>query len=187
MGYHDHMQKIASLDILTDKDLQQRVLRLSLVIAGATAAATALVFALGAGEGVDAWWWGALALGALVPLPVHELVHGAAFRLLCPGRRVSFGFQDGFLYTKTDGATARRGRMVAVLLAPAVLVTAGIVAIFLAAGRPALAVLLAGLHLAGCAGDLTMAVAALSEPRCTHVRDTETGVDLLCDREEGLR
>lgn len=174
------MQKIASLDILDDEGLQRRVLRLSLVVAGATAVATALVFALGAGEGVDAWWWGALALGALVPLPVHELVHGAAFGLLCPGCRVSFGFQDGFLYTKTDGAVASRGRMVSVLLAPAALVTAAIVALALATERPALAVLLAGLHLAGCAGDLTMVVAALREPRCTHVRDTETGIDLLC-------
>ncbi len=183
MGYHDHMQKIASLDILTDKNLQQRVMRLSLVIAGATAAATALVFALGAGERVGVWWWVALALGAVVPLPVHELVHGAAFKLLCPGCRVSFGFQDAFLYTRTDDALATLGRMVAVLLAPAALVTAGILAVFLAAGLPVLAVLLSGLHLAGCAGDITMAVAALREPHCTHVRDTETGIDLLCDSE----
>ena len=34
MGYHDHMQKIASLDILTDKNLQQRVMRLSLTEKG---------------------------------------------------------------------------------------------------------------------------------------------------------
>lgn len=180
MGYHDHMQKIASLDILTDKDLQQRVLRLSLVVAVATAAATALVFAIGAGERVGVWWWVALALGAVAPLPVHELVHGAAFKLLCPGCRVSFGFQDAFLYTRTDDALAVRGRMVAVLLAPSVLVTAGIVVPALAAGLPVLAALLSGLHLAGCAGDITMAVAALREPRCTHVRDTETGIDLLC-------
>ena len=31
MGYHDHMQKIANIDILGDEDLQQRVTRLSLV------------------------------------------------------------------------------------------------------------------------------------------------------------
>ena len=93
---------------------------------------------------------------------------------------MSFGFQDAFLYTRTDDALAVRGRMVAVLLAPSVLVTAGIVVPALAAGLPVLAALLSGLHLAGCAGDITMAVAALREPRCTHVRDTETGIDLLC-------
>ena len=181
------METVETLDILTDPDLQRRVLRLSLACAGVTAAVVALVFVLGLGEGAGVWWWVALALGILVPLPVHELVHGAAFKLLCPGCRVSFGLKESFLYTKTDGATARRWRMVVVLLAPAVLVTAGVAALAVAAGCPALATLLAGLHLAGCAGDLTMAAAALREPRCTHARDTETGLDLLRDRREGLR
>ena len=180
MGYHEHMQKIASLDILGDEDLQRRVVRVSLVAAGATALAAAVAgVATGAREVSSVLWWAALALGCFVPLPVHELVHGAAFKLLCPGCRVSFGFQDAFLYTKTDGAVASRGRMVAVLLAPAVLVTAGVAAAALAMGCPLLAVLLAGFHLSGCAGDALMAWAALSEPRCTHVRDTDVGIDLL--------
>ena len=75
--------------------------------------------------------------------------------------------------------------MVAVLLAPAVLVTGALAALrALAAGRPVLAVLLAGVHLSGCAGDLLMAEAALRERACTHVRDTETGITLLSDHEE---
>lgn len=183
VGYHVHMQKMADIDILGDKDLQRRVMRISLAIATATLAAAVLLAVLGAAERVDVWWWVALALGVLVPLPVHELVHGAAFKLLCPGCRVSFGFQDAFLYTRTDGAVAARGRFVAVLLAPAVLVTAAVVALALAAGRPALAVLLGGMHLSGCSGDLLMAFAALAEPRCTHVRDTASGITLLRDEE----
>lgn len=180
MGYHEHMQKIASLDILGDEGLQRRVVRLSLVAAGATVLlAVAVGAATGAREVSSVPWWAALALGCLAPLPVHELVHGAAFKLLCPGCRVSFGFQDAFLYTRTDGAVASRGRMVAVLLAPAVLVTAGVAAAALAAGSPLLAVLLAGFHLSGCAGDALMAWSALSEPRCTHVLDTDVGIDLL--------
>ena len=179
MGYHDHMQKIADIDILGDKDVQQRVTRLSLVLFAATLAVAVLLAVFGALEGVGVWWWVALALGSVGALPVHELVHAAAFRLLCPGCRVSFGFQDAFLYTKTDGAVAARGRMVAVLLAPAVLVTAGLAAIALAFGCPVLAVLLAGVHLSGCAGDLLMAAATLREPLCTHVQDTETGISLL--------
>ena len=186
MGYHDHMQKIADIDILGDKDVQQRVTRLSLALFAATLAVAVLLAVFGALEDVGVWWWWvALALGSVVALPVHELVHAAAFRLLCPGCRVSFGFQDAFLYTKTDGAVAARGRMVAVLLAPAVLVTAGLAALALAFGRPVLAALLAGVHLSGCAGDLLMAAAALREPLCTHVQDTETGISLLSDVSEG--
>ena len=116
-------------------------------------------------------------MGTLVALPVHELVHAAGFRLLCPGCRVGFGFQDAFLYTKTDGAVTSRGRMVAVLLAPAILVTGALAAAVI--GRRL--VLLAGVHLSGCAGDLIMAAVALREPGCTHVRDTDVGLDLLAE------
>lgn len=177
------MQKMADIDILGNAGLQRRVMRLSLAVAAATIVAAALVAALGAGERVGVWWWVALAAGCVLPLPVHELVHAAAFKLLCPGCRVSFGFQDAFLYTRTDGAVATRGRFVAVLLAPAALVTAALALVALAAGCPVLAVLTSGAHLAGCAGDVLMAAAALAEPRCTHVRDTETGIALLGEGE----
>ena len=58
---------------------------------------------------------------------------------------------------------------------------AGVAAAAALASCPVLAVLLAGLHLSGCAGDALMAAAAMSEPRCTHVRDTDTGIALLSD------
>lgn len=178
------MREVANIDVLGDGALQRGIAWLSLAVLGGTVLlAGLLAFVLG-GECLDVWWWAALALGSLVALPVHELVHGAAFKLLCPGCRVSFGFQDAFLYTRTDGAVLPRGRMVVVLLAPAVLVTAALAAAALAAGRPVLAVLLAGIHLAGCAGDVLMAAACLREPSCTHVRDTETGITLLSNREE---
>ena len=178
------MRVIEDIDILGDEELQSRVVRLSLVIAVATlVVAVVVALCLGAGE-VDVWWWVALALGSLAALPVHELVHAAAFKLLCPGCRVTFGFQDAFLYTKTNGAVTTRGRMAAVLLAPAVLVSGSLAALALAADRPVLAALLAGLHLSGCAGDLLMSRAAFSDPRCTHVRDTDVGISLLDCREE---
>ena len=184
MGYHDHMQKIADIDILCDKDLQQRVMRLSLAILAVALVVAALLAVLGALESVDVWWWVALGLGCAAPLPVHELVHGAAFKLLCPGCRVSFGLKDAFLYTKTEGVVVSRGRMVAVLLAPAVLVTAAVAALALVAGCPVLAALLAGIHLSGCSGDILMAAAALREGRCTHVRDTDTGIELLAEGDQ---
>lgn len=175
------MKPLESLDILTDSGLQLRVARLSVAVAVVALVLAVLIAVLGAGERVDVWWWVALALGCVLPLPVHELVHGAAFKLLCPGCRVSFGFKDAFLYTNAHGITATRGRMVAVLLAPAAIVTVALLVACLSAGRPVLAVILAGVHLAGCAGDILMALEALREPRCTHVRDTDVGIDLLSD------
>lgn len=175
------MRKLEDIDILGDKGLQLRVMRLSIAIAAASAATAVLLAVLGAGEQVDVFWWVGLAVAVLLPLPAHELVHAAAFKLLCPGCRVSFGFQDAFLYTKTDGALAARWRIVVVLLAPAVVVTLALATIALCAGRPLIAVLGAGIHLSGCSGDLLMAAAALREPRCTHVRDTDTGIELLSE------
>ena len=176
------MRTIADIDVLGDPELQRGIARLSLVIAGATVLLAVLLWLVLGGERVDVWWWVALAAGSVVALPVHEVVHAAAFKLLGAGGRVSFGFQDAFLYTKTDGAVLSRARMVAVLLAPTVLVTAALASAALAVGRPVLAALLAGIHLSGCAGDMLMAAACLQEPACTHVRDTETGITLLSNR-----
>ena len=139
------MREIADIDVLGDAALQQRIARLSLVVAAATVLLAVLLCVGLDGEGIDVWWWVALAAGSLLALPAHELVHAAAFKLLCPGCRVGFGFQDAFLYTRTDGAVAGRGRMVVVLAAPAVLVSAALAAAALAAARPVLALLLVGI------------------------------------------
>ena len=176
------MRTIADIDILGNEPLQARVAQLSLAVIVVTALVAAFLGLAMGGEKLDVWWWVALAAGSVVALPVHEVVHAAAFKLLGAGGRVSFGFQDAFLYTKTDGAVLSRARMVAVLLAPTVLVTAALASAALAAGRPVLAALLAGIHLSGCAGDMLMAAACLQEPACTHVRDTETGITLLSNR-----
>lgn len=185
--YHLGMRLLADIDVLGDEGLQRQIVRLSgaLALAGLLACvAVGIVTGADGGAVWTPWWWVALAAGSLAALPVHELVHAAAFKLLAPGCRVSFGAQGAFLYTSTDGVVLPRGRMVAVLLAPALLVTFALAAAALAAGRPALAALLAATHLAGCSGDLIMAAAALREPSCTHVRDTERGVDLFCDLPE---
>lgn len=180
------MRVLEELDVLGDEALQARIFRLSLLLLVATlllALATGIASGADGGALATLGWWGALAAGSLVALPVHELVHGAAFKLLCRPCEVSFGAQGPFLYTRTNAACATRPRMVAVLLAPSVLVTSALVAAALAAGAPTLAALLAGLHLSGCAGDMLMAADALRAPDCTHVRDTDVGIDLLSDKE----
>lgn len=181
------MRVLSDIDVLGDEGLQARIARLSLLlVAFGLALALAVAVASGADGGALSTpsWWVALALASLVALPVHELVHAAAFKLLCPSCRVRFGAQGAFLYTATDGALASRGRMVTVLLAPAVTVTAALAVGALLAGCPALAVLLSAVHLSGCAGDLLMAAAALRAPGCTHVRDTDRGISLLSDSPE---
>lgn len=177
------MTLLRDIDVLGDEALQQRITRWSAAVAVAGLALAAVVGALtlpgGSEPAFAPGWWLALVVGVVLPLPVHELVHAAAFKLLAPGCHVSFGAQLGFLYTKTDGVVLPRGRMVVVLLAPTVLVTAATAAVPLWAGCPVLACALAAIHLSGCMGDVLMARAAVAEPGCTHVRDTDRGIELL--------
>ena len=177
------MRKIADIDILADEALRGRMVAWSLACLVVGAAACALMFAAGAAEAFGLWWAILLVAGSLAALPVHELVHAAAFKLLVPGARVTFGVKDAFLYTSANGAVARRAAEVCVLLAPSVLVTAALSALALAAGCPALALVLAATHLSGCAGDLLMVAEIAREPACTHVADAEFGVVLLSDAE----
>lgn len=180
------MRLLRSIDVLGDADFQARIMRWSGVCAGVTLLLAVVAGVASAADGgtlMSVWWWLALAVGSFGAPAVHELVHAAAFKLLCAPCRVRFGWEGAFLYTATDGVCAPRERLVTVLLAPAVLVTAGLAVAAGLAGCPTLAVLLAGVHLAGCSGDMLMALTALRTPGCTHVRDTDVGIDLLSDKE----
>ena len=85
------------------------------------------------------------------------------------------------MYTSANGAVMRRHSAFLVLLAPAVVVTCALVLLALSLSGPALAAALAFFHLAGCTGDLAMVYEIFREPACTHVRDTDLGIDLLSD------
>lgn len=175
------MREIADIDVLADEVLRQKMVVLSLGLLAAGLAASALVLVGEKGSELGPSWLAALIAGLLAALPVHELVHAAAFKLLVPGVRVGFGFKDAFLYTTVNGSVVPRAAELAALLAPSVVVTAALVAVALAHSCSALAVLLAATHLSGCVGDLLMAHAILREPACTHVRDTEFGITLLAE------
>lgn len=176
------MRIVADIDVLGDAALQARIARASaLLLALGLVGTVAVALAAGGAEPAGAWWWVALAAATVASLPVHELVHAAGFKLLAPGCRVTFGAQAGFLYACANGAVLPRRRMVAVLLAPAVLVTGAMALLACMAGLPSLAAALASLHVASCAGDLLMAWEVVREPACTHVRDTDSGVELLAE------
>lgn len=174
------MRLLAQIDVLVDENLQARIARLSVAtLAVGLAVCVAVGLEAGVGSLGSPWWWIVLVVGSLLALFAHELVHAVAFKLLCPGCKVSFGAQSLFLYTNAHGATLTRARMTCVLLAPAVLVTLALSACACTAGQALLAVALAALHLAGCVGDALMVAEAWAEPSCTHVRDTDCGIELL--------
>lgn len=182
------MRVIGTVNVLEDADLQRSMVRASWIILGVGAtAAFALWFAslaLGRNvtEPVGLGWALGLVAASVVALPVHELVHAAAFVLLGSGDvRVSFGFRDFMLYTSANGAVLPRGRFMAALLAPSVVVTA----LFVLAGcvwhAPLFALLGAAFHLAGCTGDLDMARIIGITPAAAFVRDSPAGIDLLSE------
>lgn len=185
---------LSDIDFFGDDALCQRLVRASawLLIGGA---ALAVALSVVAGTGVIEEMralpgdWGAamwpLAMAALsaVALPVHELVHALFMRVLGgPGTRVSFGYQAGMLYAGCPGLVLSKARFVAVLLAPTVLVTAALLGLGLVLGYPFMTLWAAVLHLSGCSGDILAAGAILRERACTHCRDTERGIELLCER-----
>ncbi|MGO5239563.1 GNAT family N-acetyltransferase [Parolsenella sp. LCP21S3_E11] len=186
------VRTLGDIDFFGDAALRQRLVRVSvwLLLGGAALAVTLSVVA-GAGVieemlalpgdwGAVMWPLAMIAL-SVVALPVHELVHALLMRVLGgPGTRVSFGYQAGMLYAGCPGLVLSKPRFVAVLLAPAVLVTAALLGLGLMLGYPFMTIWAAVLHLSGCSGDILAADAILRERACTHCRDTERGVELLC-------
>ena len=180
------MRSVAHLDILGDTPLTRRVVTLSaaILIVGLLGEIY-LAVTRGWGMAVGAWM-AVYVVATVVALPIHELVHAAAFLLLGRGRvRIRFGYETGMLYTRAEGEPLTRGRFVAVLLAPSVLVTAALVLVGNAFAGPALAWALAWTHLSGCAGALAMVAGIARTPDCTHVRDSDTGVELLANDDDG--
>ena len=177
------MRKLADINVLEDAETQARIVWDSVAVMVAGLVLSLVRGALGPSEGwrslVDPAWWIALFAVYAASLPVHELVHAAAFKLLAPGHHVRFGHAEWMLYAGCPGAVIPRRRMLVVLLAPTVVVTAALLVGAAACGRPMLGWLLATLHLSGCVGDWLMVRAILANPACTHVEDTDFGVTLL--------
>ena len=182
------MRSVAHLDILGDTPLARHVVTLSVVLLGVGLVGQIyLVVTHGWGMGVGAWI-AVYVVATVVALPIHELVHAAAFLLLGRGRvRIRFGYETGMLYTRAEGEPLTRDRFVVVLLAPSVLVTGALVLVGVLVAGPALAWALAWTHLSGCAGDLAMVVGIARTPGCTHVRDTDAGVELLANGDKDAR
>lgn len=182
------MRVIGTVNVLKDADVQRAMVSASWAIMGAGAAIALVLWLVSLASGrhvlepVGPGWVLGLVVASAVALPVHELVHAAAFVILGSSDvRVSFGIKDFMLYTSANGAVLPRGRFMAVLLAPSVVVTA----LFVLAGcvwhAPLFALLGAAFHLAGCTGDLDMVRIIALTPAATFVRDSPAGIDLLSE------
>ena len=182
------MRVIGTVNVLEDTDVQHAMVCASWAIMGAGAAIALVLWLVSLASGrhvlepVGPGWVLGLVVASAVSLPVHELVHAAAFVILGSSDvHVSFGIKDFMLYTSANGAVLPRGRFMAVLLAPSVVVTA----LFVLAGcvwhAPLFALLGGAFHLAGCTGDLDMVRIIALTPAATFVRDSPAGVDLLSE------
>jgi hypothetical protein len=173
---------VREVNVLEDEGLRRQMTRGSLAVV-AVGCAVSAAWALAPGlssERVGPAWLLALALVSLAALPVHELVHAAAFRLVGgPRTRVRFGHEPGMLTTSAVGTVLSRGRFCAVLLAPAVLLSCAFLAVCATLSLPLLGWWLLVLHLAGCTGDLGMAWAIARTREATRVEDCEFGIRLL--------
>ena len=176
------MRRLADIDLLDDHALRQEMTWASMgILVGGTLAGVLAAVIL-PHERIDPLWFLALALGSVGALPVHELVHAAAFKLLTGFRaHVRFGFGGWMLYTSAEGTIMRRHRFCAVLLAPTVLVSVALFVVAGALGSPLLGWFLVVIHLAGCTGDLAYVRIVMREPMATHVEDTAYGIALFHD------
>ena len=182
------MRVIGTVNVLEDAGVQRAMVSASWAIMGAGAAIAIVLWLVSLAFGghvlepVGPGWVLGLVVASVVSLPVHELVHAAAFVILGSSDvHVSFGIKDFMLYTSANGAVLPRGRFMAALLAPSVVVTA----LFVLAGcvwhAPLFALLGAAFHLAGCTGDLDMVRIIALTPAATFVRDSPAGIDLLSE------
>lgn len=177
------MKTIQDINILEDTALQQTMVRWSFIVFVVTVASYVSVFASEGAASVGLLRsLGVAILASLVALPVHELLHAAAFKALGgPDVKVSFGAKDAFLYTRTNNAVLPRNQFVEVLLTPTVVLTIVLLICGCALGDVACGLLAAGLHLSGCTGDWLMASLICVTPGVTYVQDTDTGCKLLSE------
>ena len=176
------MRRLADIELLDDVQLQAQMSAWSLWIL-LIGVLVGVLLAVGMPhEPVTPWWFVALVAVSVAVLPLHELVHAAAFKLVTGFEaRITFGFANWMLYTASPGTMLPCGRFCAVLLAPAVVVTALLGVCLSVTGMPLLAWFCGVIHLAGCTGDIGYVRIIASEPAANLVQDTERGIALFHD------
>jgi hypothetical protein len=176
------MRQLLDIDLLDDEALQGDMALGSLWIVLAGTLLGVLGAAVCSHEPLSLMWFVMLIAISVLVLPIHELVHAVAFKILSGGHaRISFGMSNWMLYTTAPGCMLGRRSFCAVLLAPSVIVTGGLGVGAAALGWPLLGWFLAVIHLAGCTGDMAYVRIIASEPQANLVQDTERGISLFHD------
>lgn len=203
------MRKIGCIHTFEDERFRSWMVRASVavLVAGAVVAVVWLVLSMVAGAPVPALelagvfgggpdahpvaWCVAMALGVVLPLFVHELVHALAFKALAPSAsHVSFGadWGLGMLYACAEGVVYTRRSYLVIALAPTVVVTLLVALAGAMLAWPLWAIATATVHLAGCTGDWGYALAIHRDRSIAYCEDTTWGVQFYAAGEgEGAR
>lgn len=192
------MRKIADIRTFEDRPFLRRTSQLSLVAFAAGTVATlvaAVALTLWAPGSFDpelarAFWYGGgaasyllwiaeVAVATVLSLALHEVVHAMLFKAFAPrGTRVTFGanWKLGMIYACAEGIVYPRSRYLVVAIAPTVAVTLVAVLVGAALGHPVAGLLVATIHLSGCAGDWGYVEAIRRNPAISYCEDTTWGV-----------
>ncbi|MCI1664955.1 MAG: DUF3267 domain-containing protein [Atopobiaceae bacterium] len=181
VGYPRLMRVIRDIDVFDDEALMRHMTACSLVTLALGLAAVFACFASGMPhEAVGVPWLLVTLVVTAISLAVHELVHGALFRVLGgPDAHVRFGAKAGMLYAGAPGIVLGRRRFLLVLLAPTFVVTVVLLVGGLVLGVPLGAAVAAVMHLSGCSGDWAFSAAIIRDPAVTMCEDTDRGIRLL--------
>ena len=131
------------------------------------------------GGGIGGWglllWFAINIVGYILILPIHELIHGAAFALW--GGKPYFGMKLPYaLYCGAKQQLFRRNQYLVVGLAPLVVITlAGIILTLLSPGLASYTIFATVGNVAGAAGDVLVAWRLLRLPESVLVEDTQAG------------
>ncbi len=180
-----HLRKLEEVELLEPAQLRPlaKLSLLMLVIGGAffgilnIAAYSWQTHA--AGGGIGGWgllsWFAINILGYILILPIHELIHGAAFALW--GGKPYFGTKLPYaLYCGAKQQLFRCNQYLVVGLAPLVLITlAGIIFTIVSPALASYTIFATVGNVAGAAGDVLVAWRLLQLPDSVLVEDTEAG------------
>lgn len=110
---------------------------------------------------------------------VHELIHGAFFKLFHPEGKVKFGFKNGMAYATSPNSFYTRGQFILICLAPFVLISSALMGYALFSLNTSIPLIfLASCHAASCAGDFYWVFLISRQGGNIRVQDTEVGMSI---------
>lgn len=179
------LELIAEIDLVEDTYLMRGIARTSLfaltifLIAAPFLALAFYAIALPYGEErlIDFPLIFVSLVVVLLSIPFHELIHGAAFKLMNPKARVRFGYAEvGIVFASATGVFFSRKHYLIICMMPFMVLSLIYLAIGLIFKAPLTAYICFAMHTAGCVGDFYYVKRILENPRIKFCQDTKSGV-----------